>query len=462
MGIKQWVIKQLGGEYSQPKKILTGSELRLGLPNWSNYRDTTNIERFITLDDIYSIVSMIAKTAATIPLMVYEVKDEKALKAYAYASKQQNHTPAQLIQKQFLKTKALVEVKEDNQLQFLLDNPNGLYAKSEFYEGVYGFKLITGNQYIWAPKFEFGLDKGKPMEMWILPSQFTNPVIVQTFPHSISEYEFTLYGIAKIPANEMLHGRYFNPYFTINGDELIGLSPMQVLHRTLDMNQSEANYKKMGYENAGAVGIVNFEDLDQSEATNLGAMKSDFYRESTGPNNARKSLFHAGKTTFTQIGLSPVDMQVVESGKVTFKKLCNAYRISDRLFNNDATGSEISTTLMVKQLYTNAALPEVYALRDLINKNITPLYNIDGKKYFVDCDITGINELQEDMKKMADIYSQLPVMQPNMILEAFNYGKSDNPNMDKYYIKPGYVPIDDLNISDLPLTNDYDNNGTAE
>lgn len=458
MGIREWAIKALGGKV--PTKPLVGYSQSYGLPNYSNFDDFKSIERYLTLDDIYAIVHKIAKTAAMIPLRVYEVKDDKAMKAYQNAMQVKSYTTQDIIKKQFLKTKALVEVKEDNQLQVLIDKPNDIYAKTEFYEGAYTFKLMTGNTYLYTPKYEAGLDRGKPYEMWILPSQYTSPVITQQFPHSITKYDFRLFGAKDIPVDEVLHLRYFNPNFTIDGNELIGLSPLQVLHRAAEVAEGETKYMFRGFENSGAQGIVNFEGLEESETTKLGAMKADFYRDSSGSGNARKSLFHAGKTTFTQIGLGPVDMKVIESRKVTFKRFCNVFGVSDRLFNNDATGSEISAKLMMKELFTNAALPEVHSLRDVINQRITPLYNNNGKTYFVDCDITGITELQEDMELMAKIYSSLPIMQPNMILEAFNYGKLDDPLMDKYYIKSGYQPIDDLNMVDLPITQDY-GNGTG-
>jgi hypothetical protein len=203
-----------------------------------------------------------------------------------------------------------------------------------------------------------------------------------------------------------------------------------------------------GFQNAGAQGIVNFEGLDDSSHEGLGKMKADYYADAGGTFNARKSLFHAGKTTFTQIGLGPVDMNVIKSQELTFKKLCNAYGVSDVLFNNSSASTESNVKEMISRLYTNAALPEVFALRDLFNKYLCPAY---GSEYFIDCDITGISELQDDMKDMATIFSSLPIMNPNLILEAFNYGKSDDPLMNKYYIKSGYQPIDEVGgLTDLP------------
>ena len=127
--------------------------------------------------------------------------------------------------------------------------------------------------------------------------------------------------------------------------------------------------------------------------------------------------------------------------------------MSDVLFNNGEASTESNVNAMIKRLYTNAALPEAYAYRDLLNASVVKLF---GPDYYVDVDLTGITELQDDMKAMADIFSTLPIMQPNMILEAFNYGKSDDPLMDAFYIKTGYEPIENmLPVQDLPISADY-------
>jgi HK97 family phage portal protein len=208
-----------------------------------------------------------------------------------------------------------------------------------------------------------------------------------------------------------------------------------------------------GFQNAGAQGIVSVKGMEDISVEALGKLKSEFYTESSGTLNARKNLFMGNEVTFTQIGLSPVDMQVIESQKYTFKRICNAYGVSDVLFNNGEAATESNVNAMIKRLYTNAALPEVYAYRDLLNQSIVPLF---GPDYYVDVDLVGITELQDDMKAMADIFSTLPIMQPNMILEAFNYGKSDDIMMDQFYIKAGYEPIANMApIPDLPISPDY-------
>ncbi len=426
--------------------------IKMGYPVYDKYNQQLNVDRYTTLDDPYSIVRMIAKTAGMVPLRVYKVKDQVKFRDYQFAMKSSDYSPAGLIRKMQLKKESLIEVDKSDELQLLLDNPNPLYSKTEFLEGFYTSRLINGNGYIYKPTLEDGVNVGKSIELWLMPPQFTNPVITQTFPKQITQYQLRLFGIVDIPIEDVMHSRYYNPYFTVMGDELIGLSPLQAMARLVQRNKSENDYMVSGFQNAGAQGIVNYEDIDPDGAEEaLGLQKDKFYREGSGTINARKNLFNAGKTSFTKIGLGPVDMDVIESQKITFKKLCNGYGVSDVLFNNGEASTESNVKEMVKRLYTNAALPEVYALRDLIYEYLCPAFGTD---YFVDADLTGVTELQDDMKAMAETFAALPIMCPNLILEAFNYSKSPDPKMDEYYIKTGYQSIDDVAaVQDIPITN---------
>lgn len=248
---------------------------------------------------------------------------------------------------------------------------------------------------------------------------------------------------------EVLHSRYFNPDFDLNGSELVGLSPLRAAAKVLQRSDDETDYSVAAFQNSGISGIVSNEALspDASNVQEIGQMKSAFYAEATGKANARKLMFTAGKINYTQIGLSPVDMNLIESEKMTFKALCNVYGVSTVLFNDGQSSTESNVKEMVKQLYTNAALPEVYAFRDAVNNQIVPKFNTDKVKYYVDCDLSEITVLQEDMKAMADTFNALPIMIPNFILETMGYGRQDDPSMDKVYIKNGYTPIDELSIN---------------
>ncbi len=451
MGVKTAILKFLGIDSLQKKALSNVGQINQligtvgSLPVYSQVNTMMNVDAYACSEDVYAIVSRIAKTAAMVPLKVYKVIDDKALKVYQAALLNKNYTTQSLLRNQFLKIKALEEVKGDNPLQYLLDNPNPQYSKTEYNEGSYTFRLLTGNTYEYAPLLEFGVNAGKPSELWLMPPQYTSLQVSDTWPRMIKAYRLMIADLIMLSVEEVIHTRKFNPRYTYVGNELIGMSPLQAGARTLDRGEAETDYSVNAFQNSGISGIVSNESIRDGDVAPeiLGKMKKDFYGEASGTQNARKLLFMAGKIDYTAVGLSPVDMDVIASEIRTFKKLCNLYGVSDMLFNNDGIGNGIGgkTDIVFKDLYTNAALPEVYAKRDAYNSFLTPKFNTPKEKYFIDCDITGITELQDDMKDMATVYSTLPTMNPHIIAKAFGWDATDVP--DKWFIKQGYQTIED-------------------
>lgn len=455
----------LQGIQAQVSRLATrpigiNASLLLGLPVYNTADAMANIQRgYLTSDDVYSIITRIAKTAAMIPLKVYIIKNDAALKEYELHKKNNNFSANSILKGRLLQMKAMEPVSSDNELQTLIDNPNEVNSKSEFYEGVYGFKLMTGNCYINTPILELGINAGKVAEMWLLPPQFMSLQVTDSFPPRVLAYRLQLQGLLLYKPEEVMHLKKFNPNFNYIGAQLIGLSPLTAGNKVLTMQQAETDYSVNAFQNCGISGIVSNESINADDVTveSLGKMRSDFTGDATGVPNARKLMFTVGKYNYTEIGLSPVDMDMINREIRTFKKLCNLYGISDILFNNSDASTESNVNQMVKQMYTNAALPEVYALRDIYNNQLVPKFNTAKIKYFVDADTSGIVELQDDLLAMMTAFAAAPVMIPNVVLEAQGLGKQDDPLMDKIYIKAGYQSIDDMNdIPDIPIVT---NNG---
>lgn len=445
MGVLNFIKKALNSFRNLGAAIASYGIIR-GIAVYGLNDSRTNIKKgYIDSADIYSIVKMISvTTASTIPIYVYKVKSKEKLKKYKQLLQVKDYGATHQVKLMFCKSEALEMVDNEHELQKLLDSPNPLYTKSEFLEGIYTLKLLTGNSYIYKEKLEFGKNAGKTREMWLMPPD-TYPILTSGFPHQLQGYQLNFEKVRQFRTDEVMHLRSFNPNFTTSGDELIGHSPLVSGNKIVQRKDDEDNYNVSSFQNSGISGIVSNESLplDQSSTDDVGSMKKQFYAEATGTTNARKLLFQAGKINYTQIGLSPIDMNVLGSELQTFKRLCNLYRVSDRLFNNDATGSEVSINAMIKQLYTNACLPEVAALCDILNKDLSKEF---GDDYFIDYDITGISALQEDMKAQMEAFSAAPVMKPNLVFEAMGIGISDDPLMDKVYIKTGYTPIEDLSM----------------
>jgi phage portal protein BeeE len=154
-------------------------------------------------------------------------------------------------------------------------------------------------------------------------------------------------------------------------------------------------------------------------------------------------------------------MQLLEQKKMTFKKLCNLYGISDQLFNNDDGGKYDNRDLAQKELYTNAALPLVSGLCDDFNLG---LVNHFGEGVVVGYDVADIPELQENQTDIVKKFNDSPGYKPNDLREALGYGRDLGPDGDKFVHKQGYILLEDLvNGIDIPIdenNNDYSGGNT--
>jgi phage portal protein BeeE len=152
-------------------------------------------------------------------------------------------------------------------------------------------------------------------------------------------------------------------------------------------------------------------------------------------------------------------MQLLEQSRHTFKKLCNAYGVSDLLFNNEGGAKYDNYDMAVRELYTNAALPLVSSLCDDFNRGLAPAYGTTIINY----DISDIPELQESQEHVIKRFSDAPGFKPNDLREAQGYDRDLGPDGEVFFMKQGYIslteaamPVDtDLTQLDENNANDY-------
>lgn len=434
------------------------------------------INAYATMDDLYSIVSKLDDMCKSVCLYAYEVKDEKAYAKYSVMSRKvrisKNYTNKNISDLQELQYKSVELLGDNDPLQKILERPNEYESKDEFYSGLYIFPFLTGNCYTvinTIPEGPLnGANQGKPFELYHLAPNFVNiqPSATEP-PRYVVRYDYALYGTGRsYTPEQVMHRKFFNPGWDWSGSELYGLSPLSAARRTLEQIGNERDYANRSLINAGAEGVLVATEANDLTVEALGKMKDDTLRElgsnwsgafptggfrtsnrfNGGSNvNAKKLGFLEGKWDYLRLTISPADMMLVEQGKMTFKKLCNVYGISDRLFNNDATGSEISIDKMLRDGFISVAIPQVAAVKDMFNLELVPLYNTNPKarKKIVDYDISDVTQLQEDQNLVISRFADAPGYKPNDLREAQGYGRDLGDLGEVFLVKQGYMPLED-------------------
>ena len=386
---------------------------------------------------VYSIVSFIAQKAGAIPWGVYEVKNDKALHSYKSANSYNINT-------KIIKTKALVALP-DHELNAIFMKPNILQGWAEFFEQVVGFKLVTGNSYIHMIGPTAGLNKGSIREMWNIPSQIIRPVAGDRM-EPVRGYKYLASNDIILPES-MIHLKYWTPEY-FNGQNLVGLSPLRASLRLITKSNSSFDSSVGALQNQGAFGIISAEkdtDLTEEQADMI---ERNLMKKVGGPENRGKNIVTSATLKWQQMGMSPVDLNIIESDRMDLRALCNVYHVPSELFNDAANKTYSNTKEAGSAVYTNAVLPALNQFRDAFNQYISNKY----PGLYCDYDASMISELQDDLQMMASVLSSIWYLTPNEKRDLLNFPADEtNPLMNEYWVPSGLMPMSQSMVTDEQL-----------
>lgn len=407
-------------------------------------------EGYCNNSDVYSIVSRKAQMAASIPFYEYEVRGEegaKCLREYKQLLSGHDLTEEAVYKAGILKVKALEQVSDGSALNKLLMNPNEEESAQEFLEKAYGFLDLTGNAYLYKERLTMGADEGKVQWLNVQPSNYMKIIPDGRFPLGVAGFIMTLYGDIGIEKDNIIHLKYFNPNYEPNGSHLYGLSPLQAAKKTFTRSNSEEDSAVAQFQHGGPAGMVYNESITPTEANQqqVGLIKKRWEQETQGNKNRGKVLFSAGKMGYLQTGLSPADLQLLESEKFTFRKLCRVYKMPSALFNDNEYSTLNNQKEFKKDAYIDGIMPMVIKMRDALNRSLLPDFNKTGRSY-IDADFTNISALQQDILALSTWLEKSPEITLNERRELKMFERLPDKNLDRIYVPSSWVPLDELNI----------------
>ena len=76
------IVKDLQQQVKQLQRANIGFTLNASTAIYPTWQTIQNIDTYTTVDDVYSIISLLAETAARIPMYGYEIISEPAMKSF--------------------------------------------------------------------------------------------------------------------------------------------------------------------------------------------------------------------------------------------------------------------------------------------------------------------------------------------------------------------------------------------
>lgn len=390
--------------------------------------------------NVYAVINRIARTAASCPFKVYKIVDrQKHLKIKAWTG--EGATGASIKKAMRLKELAYEEDTE-HPLNGLIEKPNPWQTGTEFSQASIAFKLLTGNRFWLTSVLDMGANAGTVATIVNLPPQ-SMAVISDGTLFGVKEYELQIGKPLKIPVENVIHSKYFNPNINSGGEHLRGLSPLSAGQRPMDISAAADARSLAMLQNAGAAGLVFNKTVDGLSKEQAEGLKLKLNEEVLGLENAGRIAIANGDMGYLDFGKTFEQMGVEEQSKYSLQQLCNIYAAPYILFSADNSAYNNITTAR-KQLITEAVVPELVSQRD--DWNILA----QGTDRYIDFDLKVYPEMQEDLEKMSKIAVSSWWLTGNEKRLMLGYDEDNDEEMlGKYLVPAGLQEIGQLNAANI-------------
>ena len=311
-----------------------------------------------------------------------------------------------------------------------------------FIEEMATWLLLTGDLYIYKLKYLTGADKGKVLRMYCLPSQYVQIVGGGMFnPEGGYKLIIGDQSIEFAP-DEITHIKYFNPDWGVNGEQLYGQSPLLAAMKTVQSSNEGVNAKTKAFINGGMHGLISSKNPENTlTVEQMSQLNELIHSRITGTDNTKKISATDGQIEYTQIGMSPADLEILKSIQFDADALCKVYGVSPYLFNTDSS-SYNNVKEAKKGLINDVVVPLLNLLNDALNDCLADLDK--GVVY----DISHFPELQEDLKEMVASLKDAEWLTLNEKREKMGVARIEEELMDKIIVSNNKVFLDELGMSD--------------
>lgn len=421
----------LGAE--RTNDVLKGGQIKVVNGNAVIYgHETAGLIRnsYMINSDLFAIVRYIVQKTLRAKYFNYEVKDEKALSDYCQL-KGEGATPESLKEARVIRKKALVNTTS-TEIDRLITQPNPEQTFKQFTESAIAYKLLTGERFIQKIEGLYPVSR-----LFVLPSTQMEVYPGDTFL-SVGKFKYIPPQTEFLP-KDIQFSRTFHPAINGYGDELRGLSPLRVMALQIQKSNEGILSGLKQYQNGGPPGLLSLTDED-TPLTEDQALQFEAKLARRGGSSNRNRVNVTGMhAEWVKLGLSPVDLDVLESGLFDLRAMCRVYGLDSKLFNDPAASTMNNQQDAGKAAIVNAVIPAIEDFGDDLNAIIQP-FNVKGKRYYIDADVSHFPELAEDLDKIMDRMMKGP-FKPNQVLEAMHYEADSNPLMDQVWMDNNRTPI---------------------
>jgi len=335
---------------------------------------------------------------------------------------------------------------ENHELISLLARPNPTQSGTEFFSSLYSFLMISGNSYILRDSDAIKM----PNELYLLrPDRIEIESSTTIIP---SAYKYIINGVEKVKypvdqntgLSQIKHIKLWNPL-----DDYYGSSPMMASAYNIDQHNLAGLHNVALLKNgATPSGMLKFKPTDESGmSTTLtddqrARLLEDLEFRFQGSHNSGRPMLLEGDFDYTQLGLSPKDMDFQDLQNMSAREIALSFGVPAQLIGIPEANTYSNMETAKLSLYEETIIPILKRVESDLNEFLAPLYegNI-SLRYDLDS-IPAMTEKRKQIYENVVAGVQAGILTRNEARERL--GLEDVSGGDDLYIPSNLFPIGEV------------------
>lgn len=403
---------------------------------------------------VFSVISQRARKAQQVPFTVKRVADKQAkakLDVIKIATKGLPR-PNQLAKYKELEKKAF----QEDIMEFPMKKPNELQTWASIIGLYETFMATTGNFYLYLLRGDFSKE---PLQVYVLPSHLIQIILKPNASLLGTESPIKSYMLiegdkfVEFEAENVIHVKYENPEYGLNGEHLYGLSPLRAAIRNIQSSNYATDSNINAMLNSGVFGFLHGKGDQVLNDTQAKALKTRLKEMQASREYLGKMAAVSSEIGFTRIAMTTDELKPFDYLQWDEKQICNVLGWDNILLNDKTRATDNNVEQAEQRVVVNTTMPSLKLLAEALQDHFLPSFKgYDNVEFSFD--FSELPEMQQDMAELVGWLGQAldrAVINRDTFREFLGLPKEDTTEMKAYTVIQDVIPLEEAINSDFRI-----------
>ncbi len=416
--------------------------------------DTYLEKGYLYNSTVFAVISQRARKAQQVPFTVKKVADKQAkakLDSLKLATKGLPR-PNQIVKYRDLEKKAF----QEDFFDFPMKKPNELQTWASIIGLYETFMASTGNFFLYLLRGDFS---NEPLQVYVLPSHLMQIILKPKASLLGTESPIQSYmliegdNFVEFEAENVIHVKYENPEYGLNGEHLYGLSPLRAALRNIQSSNYATDSNINAMLNSGVFGFLHGKGEHTLNDDQAKALKSRLKEMQASKEYLGKMAAVSAEIGFTRVAMTTDELKPFDYLQWDEKQICNVLGWDNVLLNDKTRATDNNVEQAEQRVVVNTTMPSLKLLAEAIQDQFLPSFKGYDNVEF-NFDFSELPEMQQDIAELVGWLGQSldrGVINRDTFREFLGLPKEETSEMKAYTVIQDVIPLEEAINSDFSI-----------